>query len=207
MSGTVIICGEPEREGGRATRDTASLPPRAAVAHIEHTERDFRRAIFDGHIRHIPINGPLRWILDHVDYPSDECALWPFSRTGDDYPLVVSGKWRKRAHRVMCELVNGPAPSGTHHCAHSCGNSLCVNPKHLRWATPQENSDDKFLHGTVLRGSQINRSKLTAQQVREIRSLHATGRWSFGALGRRYGIHYSNISAIIHRKKWGWLDD
>lgn len=43
MRGIIIHRGEPEREGGRATRDTASLPPRAAVAHFRHAGRRFVR--------------------------------------------------------------------------------------------------------------------------------------------------------------------
>lgn len=50
--------------------------------------------------------------------------------------------------RVVCERVNGPAPTEKHETAHGCGNSWCVNKRHLRWATHIENEADKLIHGT-----------------------------------------------------------
>jgi hypothetical protein len=62
---------------------------------------------------------------------------------------VDSGHF-ERATRVMCKLAHGPAPTPKHHAAHSCGkgHEACINPKHLRWATPRENAADAKLHGT-----------------------------------------------------------
>lgn len=90
---------------------------------------------------------PLRWLLDHVEYPEKGCLIWPFARDGKGYGSL--GK--KGAHRRMCEIVNGPAPTPKHHAAHSCGNGHlgCVHPRHVRWATCSENQMDRFLHGTA----------------------------------------------------------
>jgi hypothetical protein len=42
----------------------------------------------------------------------------------------------------MCLLAHGEAPPGKNIVAHWCGNAKCVSPRHLRWATQQENADD-----------------------------------------------------------------
>lgn len=77
------------------------------------------------------------WLEDHKDYPHDYCLIWPFAREGrvGRGMLGHNGKsaW---AHRLMCEMVRGPAPIDKPQAAHSCGNGDqgCVNPRHLSWA-------------------------------------------------------------------------
>lgn len=56
--------------------------------------------------------------------------------------------------RLVCEYINGKAPSPEHEAAHNCGKGHegCVNPLHMRWATRAENFSDKVIHGTSMRG-------------------------------------------------------
>lgn len=49
-------------------------------------------------------------------------------------------------------------------------------------------------------------SKLTEEQVREIRSRRASGERTT-ALARAYGVSQSSISMIANRKHWAWLSD
>jgi len=53
------------------------------------------------------------------------------------------------AHRLLCALFQGPEPPPIpqpggkltrYEVSHTCGNSACLNPEHLRWATPQQNA-------------------------------------------------------------------
>ncbi|WP_425339241.1 hypothetical protein [Methylorubrum extorquens] len=71
----------------------------------------------------------------------------------------------------MCALVHGPAPSEKHQVAHSCGkgHTGCVSPKHLRWATPLENANDKRLHGTMLTGFKLHNTKIGPDGIAYIR--------------------------------------
>ena len=83
-----------------------------------------------------------------VPFDGDGCLLWPFQISTTGYGrLEVNGK-KKIASRYVCELAHGEPPTRQHEAAHSCGNSKCVNPKHLRWATHTENEADKLVHGT-----------------------------------------------------------
>lgn len=93
----------------------------------------------------------LAWIAEHASFDGDECLPWPFARDQQGY-----GKCRYRgrminSHRAMCFEAHGNPPDPSNDAAHSCGMGkqiACMNPKHLRWATRQENVDDMLIHGT-----------------------------------------------------------
>lgn len=152
-----------------------------------------------------PRGEPLRWLKENLSYASAECLHWPFgkNKTGG-YGVVKVGKRQVFAHRWMCEQLNGPAPDQNSMAAHFCGNRSCVNPTHLRWATPKENSDDKVVHGTTIRGRSPN-AKVTADDVRQIRELR--GKMSQPKIGQRFGLKQSQVSAIQTGRDWAWLKD
>lgn len=59
------------------------------------------------------------WIFEHVNYQGADCLIWPFSKIDTGYgQLGYLGKIHK-AHRFMCEQVNGPPPSPTLEAAHT----------------------------------------------------------------------------------------
>lgn len=101
---------------------------------------------------------PLLFLQSILKTSAVECIPWPFGRIANGYPNL-NGTY---AHRRICEMTHGPAPSGRHHAAHSCGNGhlACVNPNHISWKTPKENEADKLIHGTHKFGIK-NHSKQT----------------------------------------------
>lgn len=124
---------------------------------------------------------------------------------GAHYPSVGCNwggrKERFLVHRLVCEVFNGPCPSPHHHCAHSDGNPLNNRADNLRWATPKENAEDTRKHGNMRLGERCNWSKLTAEQVLEIRR-RAAGGDTFEALGREFGVSGVAISKIVKRENW-----
>ena len=145
------------------------------------------------------INGSTRgWLTDHSTFSHHACLRWPFGYYLNGYPR--SG--RKYAHQLMCEIVHGPCPP-RHEAAHTCGHEWCVNPKHIRWATSEQNSADMVTHGTRLLGEKVASAKLTAKAVATIRSL--AGKLTQAEIGARFGVGQDVISRIINRKSWGWL--
>lgn len=149
---------------------------------------------------------PLRYLYEVAAvYEGDACLIWPFSRTARGYGQVRLGKQRQ-AHRAVCEIVNGKPPTPQHEAAHSCGKGHegCVTPKHLRWATSAENKADRIIHGTVGRGERNGLAKLTEADVLGIRRL--AGSASRREIARRFGVSPANISAIITRATWAWLE-
>lgn len=141
---------------------------------------------------------PMSWIHDHVGYTGDDCLIWPFAKHPDGRAHMKAGK----PARIMCGLAHGDPPSRLHEAAHSCGRGHggCVNPRHLRWATPIENASDKFTHGTVVQGERHWSSKLTEDDVRSIRAQY--GAKTMPELAKQYGVRISAIHKIIHRNAW-----
>lgn len=118
-----------------------------------------------------------------------ECWLWPFSFNGNGYGAKIGGKY---PHQIICERFRGCAPSDKHEVAHSCGNRMCINPAHLRWATHKE------IHGT------LRVAVLKKDQIVKIRSM--ANRFSGVELARMFNTSPQNINDIIKRKTWKWVD-
>jgi hypothetical protein len=141
---------------------------------------------------------------DVLPYAEEACLLWPYAIDEGGYGRVTFEGKQTAPHRVVCTLAYGPQPSPSHQAAHTCGDRACVSPKHLRWATRAENMADKVRHGTHCRGERQHNSKLTREQVAEIRNLGVTtGR---AAMAKRFGVSRAAIGAIIRGESWAWLD-
>ena len=125
------------------------------------------------------------------------------------------------AHRASYEAFVGVIPDGACIC-HACDNPLCVNPAHLFVGDNYTNQRDcvaKGRHADVRgannpsriypqrlkRGAANHKSKLTANQVREIRARSAAGE-SFSALSRSFGIAHGNIAKVVRRINWGHVE-
>lgn len=142
------------------------------------------------------------WLLGHVNYRGEDCLIWPFSRDDKGYGLVGIGD-RKigKASRVMCRMAHGEPPTAKHHAAHSCnkGHLGCVNPQHLSWKTPRENTMDAVRSGKY--GSGVGWvGKLKAAQVSEIKAL--AGILTNIELGLIYKVHAETIAKIRRGETW-----
>lgn len=157
--------------------------------------------------RDYPGRGAAQYFLETACISeTDECIVWPFAAYGSycKYGAVgVNGKTR-RVHRVVCERVHGAPPHPDLEAAHKCGVSLCVNPRHLRWATAVENSSDKFRHGTMLRGEEITQSKLNPDAVRQIRLLGKSKQQK--EIASLFGVSGPTVSLILKGRTWGWVE-
>lgn len=145
------------------------------------------------------------FLLANVHFSGDACLLWPFATVGSGYGIIRGQKSGRRsitlAHRLMCKLAHGAPPNEKLQAAHSCNNRLCVNPRHLRWATCSDNIMDKHLHGTMSRGEAHPRAKLTGDLAMQVYSADGEQR----ALAREYGVSQSTVSAIKNGRNWAWL--
>lgn len=138
------------------------------------------------------------------NYNKDKCLSWPFN-TATGYALIARQGKPITVSRIICEHFYGPRPTSKHQAAHSCKkNKSCVNPKHLRWATPAENSADRLIHGTHQFGKRNSRVKLTKQDVRKIRKLES--KLFQREIAKKFGVGISTIGFILNRKTWAWLE-
>jgi hypothetical protein len=152
----------------------------------------------------VPYGLPLSWLKAHVCHKDEACLIWPFGGNGNGYGQVRFEGVSRYPHRIMCQMAHGEAPSRAHQAAHSCGNRECVNPKHLRWLDQSGNEIDKAAHGRDLRGEKHFNAKLTAADVRQIRSLE--GASTHEEIAARFGISSVHVHRICRHQRWGWLE-
>lgn len=141
-----------------------------------------------------------RFIQRCMATKASRCIEWPFSKMGKGYGRIQIDGHVIGAHRYVCVLAYGAAPTPKHQAAHNCGNPACCNPKHLRWATQKENDFDKWAHGTQKFGEQIHSAKIKESDVVEIRALK--GVISQSEIAAKFGISRSHVSNVTNRKTW-----
>lgn len=123
------------------------------------------------------------------------------------------------------ELTHGPIPAGMQ-VLHHCDVKLCVRPTHLFLGTQRDNMDDmaakgrRFVgpradkstaargerwqaahEGRMARGERVHGSRLTADDVRDIRRLASEG-YLLRELAARFGVRMSTLSMVIRRETW-----
>lgn len=147
---------------------------------------------------------PKRWLENHVNYQGNDCLPWPFAKHSDGSAAIASG-YSRQAARLMCFLAHGEKPNKNSQAAHLCGKGHhgCVNPNHLKWASPKENTNHKRGHGTMLAGEKHPNSVLTELKVRAARELY--GKFSIIELADIFEVHYRTIDDAVNGKTWSWL--
>ncbi len=130
---------------------------------------------------------------------SDECWLWTAAKDRKGYGLFkLTGSVTRSAHRVSWMLTRGSMPASSVVVMHTCDNPGCVNPAHLKLGTNLENNADKVAKGRHTLGERNGNAKLTADQVRFIRSAPLTS----SALGKHFGIAPGYVRQIRGRGAW-----
>lgn len=104
-----------------------------------------------------------------------------------------------RVHRVSWEIHNGPIPKGMCVC-HRCDVPACVNPQHLFLGTQTDNLVDMRNKNRDSHGEKHKYSKLTADQVQQIRELASKGKLQC-VLAKQFKVSQQHISDIINQKK------
>lgn len=142
------------------------------------------------------------WQLD----AATGCHNWQGARAAR-YGFLYVGRVRWLAHRFSYARSKGPINPGQCVC-HSCDNTFCVNPEHLWLGSQQDNLEDMRLKGrggiNGLKGEDVGTSKLTANQVREIKTALAAG-GTQTAIANQFGVTQAAISLIKLGIRWGHI--
>ena len=142
---------------------------------------------------------------------SSDCWEVTSHSTVRGYP-VMRDNWECRLNymsRIFYKECFGEIPEGII-VRHKCDNPLCINPEHLELGTHQDNTNDKISRGRLKYGNcygeDCNFSKLTKEQVLEIRKRHIKGARSgkncTSSLAKEFNTSTTNIKDIVNKKIW-----
>lgn len=137
------------------------------------------------------------------------CWEWTAGRNRTNYGMFALelGPEKKiihyQSHRVAWFLTYGPIPDGLIVC-HKCDNPPCVNPAHLFLGTYQDNARDRASKGRSRprKGETNGNSKLTLEQVLEIRSRFKPRVVTRVKLAEEYGVNVETIGRIVQGRGW-----
>ncbi len=93
----------------------------------------------------------------------------------DEYPMVTLYNGSRatrcvvRVHILVCAAFHGERPSPAHEVAHWDGDEFNCRASNIRWATRDENSQDKIRHGRSRRGEQHEDAYFTNAEARALR--------------------------------------
>ena len=110
------------------------------------------------------------------------------------------------AHRLAYSLNEWQHPDSLKGIVirHKCDNPSCINVEHLEPGTTQDNMSDMTKRGRRAYGEQAGGSKLSIEQVTEIRASYVprSKQANQYELAKKYGVSQSEISQIISIKRW-----
>ena len=135
---------------------------------------------------------------------TDDCWIWNAALNSHGYGILrVDGKTVLATH-ISLAIFKSEYKQYDYQCAlHSCDNTKCVNPSHLRWGTQKENAKDRLDRNrqSKMYGESNGRSKLTSGDVAKIKSLRASN-VKARDLANYYNVNISTIYRILSQKLW-----
>lgn len=130
------------------------------------------------------------------------CVEWTAYKNSKGYGSMNAGPQWLLAHRAAYALKHNLPWNFDGVVMHNCDNPACINVDHLRLGTRLENNRDSKAKGRNIRGERSHMAKLTAEDVKFIRSSSETSR----ALAQRLGVSPANISLIRRGINWKHVD-
>jgi len=158
----------------------------------------------NGIVRAAKNNTNYEWLKQQIATRTAEgCWKWPYSCDKFGYGRLWLPDFKKNgmAHIAAFYIVNGRLPKDK--VLHKCDCPSCFRPDHLVEGSQIDNIRDMHEKGRAVIpvGERAGASKLTEDQVREIRKLAAAGA-SYGELSRQFGVWYTCIGQIVRRESW-----
>lgn len=136
-------------------------------------------------------------IKHFVTVTDSGCWEWKFCRNDSGYGQFRLNGESVYVHRHIWESFYGIKASGF--ICHKCDNPPCCNPEHLFLGNAQMNIDDAREKGRLIG---VHRSKLTADQVSQIRALYSAGGVTYRQLGQMFDVCHETIGLIMRERIW-----
>lgn len=139
------------------------------------------------------------WSMVELTSDNNRCWNWKGFPTRRWHPSFTYQGRKQVVSRWAWFLTYGN--DATMNLLHSCDNPRCVNPKHLREGTHQENMRDKQERGRQPKGEAIHTAQIVEADVRDIRLRLQTG-IGVSALARQMNISRDIVSDISLGRTW-----
>lgn len=124
---------------------------------------------------------------------------------GHGYPFVILTHNFKQTRVIVSRLVltlfAGPPEPGMQACHFPDPDVRNNRLNNLRWGTAKDNADDRQIHSHTAIGERHGMSKLTADEVVEIRRRCASGE-NHKSIAGTFGISPSTVAGIKGRRWW-----
>lgn len=140
--------------------------------------------------------------------PGKILTCWPHRNGYRMVTLSVDGvRFSPTVHSLVAKAFLGNRETNQQ-VNHKNGDKTDNRVTNLEWMTPLENTRHAWDElGIDLRGENSATSKLTEDEVQQIRCLYGTGNCSQSALARQYSVSVQQVSNILHRKSWAHLPE
>jgi hypothetical protein len=114
-----------------------------------------------------------------------------------------------KAHRFSWKLFFGDYPENNLFVLHKCDNAKCVNPNHLFVGTQIDNMRDMAQKGrSMIRYGEKNpNAKLSLEEVKEIKSLYASGKYFQYEIAEMFNVSQSMVGCITRGVNWQYVDE
>ena len=152
---------------------------------------------------HFPAIRPAHSHLIYGEVDENGCWICKSHAEDKDGYIRVSDNYEDTGmHRYIFETFYRIKAPDDLDIRHLCGVRKCCYPPHLAIGTKRENSHDKELHGTVVRGEDHPNAKLTTEDVIFIRTDKTL---SIKEMAKKYNVSSNTIRSIINGKSWKHL--
>jgi hypothetical protein len=141
-----------------------------------------------------------RVLLFHLD---NGCISSDIRKNSAGYNYTFLNRKLIMFHRYVLQQHTGESGEGKM-ALHSCGNPACLNPNHLRWGDYKDNSDDKYLHGTMRLGERVHSTKLTKEIVYDYKFTDKYPK-DYIKCASILGVSPNTLRLIVGNKTWRWV--
>ena len=138
-----------------------------------------------------------------VIIPKDyEILCWLWIGTKNPYGSFIFNGKTIMAHRFSYEYYNGDILNGLD-CLHKCDNPPCVSPYHLFLGNQAENVRDMVSKNRHIKGSDVNFSVLTEDDVITILTdIHYNKYNDVNSICSKYNVSINTIKYILYGINW-----
>lgn len=171
-----------------------------------------------------PVAGFPGYIVSTYGEVMTQRFRWPSMKRGVDCPRELKQSYAGRKYRKVSLIAPDgkqvtryvhqlvaeafvPGKSVGLEVRHWDGDKEHNHASNLFWGTRKENGQDSIRQGKTRQGEKSLMSKLTAEQVREIKRAASVRTQTQRAIADRFGISQSLVSMISTGVVWGHLSE